>query len=644
MSSAVKKAAVGAVGAFAAWKYVDGKYGISKDISALGGAAGAAKKASRLTRLPNASFVMSWYETLALPGQKDRPLFIQAETGRKVSFQEIEEMSNRVGNWAVAQGFQKEDCITLLMDNRPEFVAVWLGLSKAGCSTALINTNTKGKPLIHAVTVANSVAAIIGTEHAETVEAVEQDLRSGGVKVFASWGAGGLAGTEKPGFCEASLDKELAAAATTPVPEARRQPMKVTQPCFYIYTSGTTGLPKACNMSHAKVMIMGSMCAIAKVGAGDAVYGSGLPLYHSAANLGVLHALTMGSTYVIRCKFSASQQWADCGKYNCVAMQYIGELCRYLLTQSDMAGAKNHKLRIAFGNGLRPEIWDQFQRSFNVPEILEFYGATEGAGILTNYCKNYEGQGAVGWQGAISKLVMPSSIVKFDVEKDAPFRDPKTGFCVETAVDEPGELLNPIRSVTATAEGNTSNFEGYTNKEATEKKTLRDVFKKGDYWYRSGDLLRKDAKNYFYFVDRIGDTFRWKGENVSTMEVSEVLSGFEGVVDANVYGVEVPGKDGRACMVAITVSGENKIDRNLLATYCRANLPPYAVPLFIRFLAEDINLTGTFKHQKVDYRNQGCDPSKIQPDEVWWFNVESGSYEAYTSEVYAKIAAGQSKL
>jgi acyl-CoA synthetase (AMP-forming)/AMP-acid ligase II len=309
-----------------------------------------------------------------------------------------------------------------------------------------------------------------------------------------------------------------------------------------------------------------------------------------------------------------------------------------------MAGAKKHNLRIAIGNGLRPEIWDKFQRGFNVPEILEFYGATEGAGVLTNYCKNYEGQGAVGWQGAISKLIMPSTIVKFDVEKDAPYRDPQTGFCVETAIEEPGELLNPIRDMTTTAEGKTSNFEGYTSKEATEKKTLRDVFKKGDYWYRSGDLLRKDAKGYFYFVDRIGDTFRWKGENVSTMEVSEVLSSFEGVVDANVYGVEVPGKDGRACMVAITVSGENTIDPNLLATYCRANLPPYAIPLFIRFLAEDINLTGTFKHQKVDYRNQGCDPSKIQPDEVWWYNIEIGSYEPYTSEIYSKIAAGQSKL
>jgi len=194
-----------------------------------------------------------------------------------------------------------------------------------------------------------------------------------------------------------------------------------------------------------------------------------------------------------------------------------------------------------------------------------------------------------------------------------------------------------------TADGDMSNFEGYTNKEATEKKTLRDVFAKGDLWYRSGDLLRKDG-GYFYFVDRIGDTFRWKGENVSTMEVSEVLSGFPGVVDANVYGVEVPGKDGRACMVAITLDEGASLDPTSFATYCRANLPPYSVPVFVRILAESISITGTFKHQKVDYRNQGCDPAKIEGDEVWWFNIESGTYEPYGSEIYARISGGQSKL
>jgi fatty-acyl-CoA synthase len=643
--SALQKAAIGAAAALVTWKVVDGKYAISKDVGNLAGAAGFMKKAMSIIKRPNGCFVMSWYETLDIPGIRERTMFIQAETGRKVTFQEIEDLSNRIGNWAVSQGFKPGECLSLFMENRPEFVAVWLGLAKAGCMTALINTNVKGKPLVHAMTVANSVGVIFGTEKSEDVETSLNELGSGGLKVFASFGAGGLAGVDKPSFCDASLDMELQSFPATPVPEARRIPTKVTQTIFYIYTSGTTGLPKACNMSHAKVSILGSLCAMAKVKAGETIYGSGLPLYHSAANIGVLHAMTAGSTYVIRTKFSASKHWEDCAKYGCVGMQYIGELCRYLITQSDMASAKTHKLRVAFGNGLRPEIWNQFQRTCNIPEILEFYAATEGAGVLTNYCKNYEGQGAVGWQGPLTKLMFPATIVKFDVEKELPLRDPKTGFCLECDFNEPGELINPIRELAKTADGSSaSNFEGYTNKEATDKKTLKDVFKKGDLWYRSGDLLRKDEKGYYYFVDRIGDTFRWKGENVSTMEVSEVLSSFEGVVDANVYGVEIPGKDGRACMVAITVQSGKKIDPATFATFCRANLPPYSVPLFIRLLAEDINLTGTFKHQKVDYRNQGCDPAKILDDEVWWFNIENGTYEPYTAEIYSQITRGQSKL
>jgi len=520
---------------------------------------------------------------------------------------------------------------------------VWLGFAKAGCKTALINTNVKGKPLVHAVTAANSVAVVFGPEHAEAVEASADELRKSGVKTFASFGAGGNSDLEKPSFCDLSLDEVLLSSPSTPVDEARRKNVKVTDTAYYIYTSGTTGLPKACNMSHFKIMGVGALAAMAKVKAGDTVYGSGLPLYHTAANLGVGHALHLGSTYVIRTKFSATKLWEDCATYNCVAMQYIGELCRYLLTNPEGPSDTKHNLRVAFGNGLRPEIWDQFQRRFNVPEILEFYGATEGAGALVNYCKNYEGQGAVGWQGPIMKLAMPTKIVKFDVENELPVRDPKTGFCIECGVNEAGELLNPIKDTLKTAEGAVSNFEGYTSKEATEKKTLSDVFAKGDYWYRSGDLLRKDEKGYFYFVDRIGDTFRWKGENVSTMEVSEVLSAFPGIVDANVYGALVPGKDGRACMVAVTLDSGVKLDPSTFATYCRANLPSYSVPVFIRILAEDINITGTFKHQKVDYRNQGCDPAKIT-DEVWWFNIESGTYEPYGPEVYSKIASPQSKL
>jgi len=352
----------------------------------------------------------------------------------------------------------------------------------------------------------------------------------------------------------------------------------------------------------------------------DVIYGSGMPLYHSAANLGVLGSMFTGSCYIIRTKFSARQHLADCATYGATVMQYIGELCRYLLSTEPGPKDQAHKLRVAIGNGLRPEIWDRFQRRFNVPEIGEFYASTEGNGFIWNHCREYQDQGAVGVLGTV-----PTSLVKFDLEPN-----------------DAGELLWPIVKA-QTGDGDFDNFEGYTNKEATEKKIARDVFEKGDSFFRSGDLLRRDEKGRMYFVDRIGDTFRWKGENVSTMEVSEVLSAFPGVVDANVYGAQVPGKDGRACMVALTVSQEQTMDMQAFATYCRANLPSYSVPVFLRFLKEDINLTGTFKHQKVDYRNQGCDPAQIS-DELWWFNAATGAYEPYNQGVLDMIMTGQAKL
>merc|ERR1712048_1357392 len=215
----------------------------------------------------------------------------------------------------------------------------------------------------------------------------------------------------------------------------------------------------------------------------------------------------------------------------------------------------------------------------------------------------------------------------------------ENGFCVECDLNEPGELISAITTV-KTAEGEVDDFEGYTSKDATEKKILRDVFKKGGRFFRTGDLLKKDSKGYFYFVDRIGDTFRWKGEHVSTMEVSEVLSTFPGIVDANVYGAAVPGKDGRACMVALTLEDGASIDPKEFATYCKANLPSYSIPVFIRFLEEDINLTGTLKHQKVEYRNQGCDPAGIT-DQMWWYVPANSNFEPYGQEQYAEITEGR---
>lgn len=635
-----QKAMAALASAYVGWKVVDGKYNVSADLHLIPKLKVLAGM-KRFVTEPGAGVVKMWYKLLTNPGQADKVMFISADNGRQLTFGDVEALSNRVANWALSVGLKPGDVVAVMMNNCVEYVPIWLGLAKVRVIASLINNNTKGKPLVHSIKVANSKHLVFGSELAEVVGDIAADLRAAGVASLLSYTAADPAASVRPDFCDASLEEALAAQSDAPVDEAIWMAVSAEQTCLYIYTSGTTGLPKACKISHARMATMSALSAMFECTPQDVVYGSGLPLYHTAANLGVMASFRMGCTVVVRGKFSATQHWEDCVKCGATVMQYIGELCRYLIAAPPRPADRGHKVRLAMGNGMRPEIWDQFQRRFNVPEIGEFYGATEGNLATFNHCKNYEGQGAVGRAGPLMLLVRPMSIVKFDVVNEVPIRN-SDGHCIVCAPDEAGELIAPIRKL-ATAAGEVDEFEGYTSAEATEKKILRDVFKKGDSYFRTGDLLRRDRKGYYYFVDRIGDTFRWKGENVSTMEVSEIVSAFPGIVDANVYGVEVPGKDGRACMAALTLEEGAEVDKAKFTTYIQANLPAYSIPVFVRFLAAEVNLTGTFKHQKVEYRNEGCDPSKIS-DQMWWFNTSSNVYESYGHEQYLDITSGRARL
>lgn len=639
-----KTGAMAAIGlSYAGWKYMDNKYNISADMQFLKNAGPSFGKNAKIQKAPGGSVVMLWYDTLSQPGQTQKTMFIDTEGDRVFTYADIEELSNRVANFAMSQGWKPGSAVAIHMDNCPEYVAVWLGLSKVGIAAALINNNQKGKALVHAVTEAKSVGLIFGTAYVDDYAAVVDDLRSKGVNCLASYGYGATAGAAKPDIADVSLQDALKTQDTAAVDWMKiRESCKVTDACVYIYTSGTTGLPKACNVSHVRMLNFSGIMAGLAVKGDDVIYGSGMPMYHSAANLGVMALFATGCAMISRPKFSATNHFAECGKYKATVMQYIGELCRYLLSNPEGGADKAHNLRLAVGNGLRPEIWDQFQRRFNIREIGEFYSATEGNAVTINHCMNYEGQGAIGRAGLILSKVMPMNIVKFDVESEQPIRG-KDGLCMECGPDEQGELVAPIKKIPGTE---VDNFEGYTSAEATAKKVLNDVFVKGDRFFRTGDLIKKDRKGYYYFVDRIGDTFRWKGENVSTMEVSEVLSAFPGIVDANVYGVPVPGKDGKACMVVVTLEeGTSSLDMDKLAIYCRANLPSYAIPVFLRFLAASLNSTGTFKHQKVEYRNEGCDPAKIKGDDkLFWYSPSKKNYEPYGPEQFADISGGRAKL
>jgi fatty-acyl-CoA synthase len=359
-----------------------------------------------------------------------------------------------------------------------------------------------------------------------------------------------------------------------------------------------------------------------------------LPMYHSVGGVLAPGAiLVAGGALAIREKFSASHFWSDVTRWDCTIFQYIGELCRYLLNAAPSPSETNHRIRMACGNGLAPEIWDRFKERFAIPQILEFYAATEGGVSLFNV----QGKpGAIGHIPAYLSHRFAPILVAFDIERGEPARNAQ-GFCIRCAPNQPGEAIGKVTDDPANLGGR---FEGYTNPEASEKRILRNVFETGDAWVRTGDLMRKDEQGYFYFVDRIGDTFRWKGENVATSEVSGAISAFPGVKHANVYGVSIPNAEGRAGMAAIVPEGSLDLAgfRKHLVNY----LPPYARPLFLR-IRNDVEVTGTFKYSKADLVRQGYDPV-VTEDELYFDNAESGSFTRLDKELYERIQGGGIRL
>jgi fatty-acyl-CoA synthase len=549
-------------------------------------------------------------------------LAIQFE-GHQYTYAEYDAVANRYAHWALAQGIKRGEVVALLMENRPEFLFAWAGMAKIGAVTALINSNLTGQPLAHSLRISEARHLILGGELGAHFESVK-DLLEEKPQVWVT-------GDQIAGYHD--LDAALGAASPLGLPADMRAGMKTRDNLFYIYTSGTTGNPKAANFSHYRFFQMAyGFAEMTRARATDRMYLV-MPLYHSAGGVcAVGQMLTVGGSLVIRRKFSASAFWNDVQHYDITMFQYIGELCRYLLASPPSADEANHKIRLCVGNGLRPDIWQSFKDRFHIPEIVEFYGATEGNVAMFNV------DGKVGSVGRIPPYlnkVFNIKIVKFDVEAEAPIRGPD-GCCIESAANEQGEAIGLIPTDPKKGLGR---FEGYKGASETSKKILRDVFVKGDAWFRSGDLMRRDADGYFYFVDRIGDTFRWKGENVATSEVAEVLSVFPGVREANVFGVKVPGTDGRAGMVALV--GEN-LDLRGLAQHATAHLPSYAVPIFLR-LRHEIDVTGTFKHRKVDYVREGFDPKAVA-EPLYFLDPLTAQYIPLDQDLHDRICSGGVKF
>ena len=541
---------------------------------------------------------------------------------RVLTWSALDQGANRYARWTKEIGLKKGEVVTLFMENRPEYVMAWLGLLKRGIVAALVNTHLAGQPLSHSLAMAGAKHLILGGELADTYATAIAGLEAHPVL----WRTGGESG----GFED--LDAALARQSADPLSAPERDDVFCRDKAFYIYTSGTTGLPKAANISHMRLLhIMSAFQGAVNGTAHDRMYDV-LPLYHSAGGIAALGpAFLAGGSVVIRNRFSAGEFWDDCRRYRPTLFQYIGELCRYLLNAAPHAGELDHSLRVAIGNGLRPEIWARFQNRFQIPRIMEFYGATEGnVGMI-----NYDGKiGAIGRVPWYARSVLKVRLIRYDIEKGFAVRG-EHGFCIETADNEIGEAIGQIDP-----NDPRSRFDGYTSRADTEKKILRSAFREGDAWFRTGDLMRRDRHGYFYFVDRTGDTFRWKGENVATSEVAEVLSTFPGVNEANVYGVEVPGVEGKAGMAALVTGDDFELSR--LSIYLENNLPSFARPVFLRF-QQQIETTSTFKQRKLQLQKEGFDPAVIS-DPLWVRDVESGQYAALTPERYREICDQKVKL
>jgi fatty-acyl-CoA synthase len=524
-------------------------------------------------------------------------------TRENLSYAQLAARVRRYANWARAQGLGKGDTVAIMLDGCPDYLALWAGIARIGGVAALINTHLKGDALAHCLDLAAPRLIIVAEELAAEVENA-----AAGATVWRH---------------DAGFERLIALFSDAP---PRPAPVTLEDPALLIYTSGTTGLPKAAPVSHRRVMLWTHWFAgMMDMTPDDRIYNC-LPMYHSVGGVAAPGAaLVAGASAICREKFSARAFWDDVSDSGATIFQYIGELCRYLLAGE---GPKRpHRLRLACGNGLSGAVWTPFQQRFAIPRILEFYAATEGNFSLYNM----EGKpGAIGRVPAVLAPGFPVAIVKVDEASGLPLRTPD-GYCVPVARGETGEAICKITQGAA-------RFEGYTDPQATAKKILRGVFARGDAWFRSGDLMRQDAEGFFYFVDRMGDTFRWKGENVATAEVAAVLGSAPGVCAAVVYGVAVPGMEGRAGMAALEVA--DGFDLAAFRGHAAARLPAYARPVFLR-VTNALSMTGTFKHRKTDLARDGFDPARTTDP---LFADAGGGYVELDAALHGRIVSGQMRL
>ncbi|EPS30478.1 Isopenicillin N epimerase component 1 [Penicillium oxalicum] len=643
--------ALPAVAATAA--YLNARWSLSYDLGMIKSLLKLTVKTRSAERMDRLNLFYTLESYALSPATADREFIVYE--GKAWTFHETYLMALRWGAWFKKEhGVQRKEIVAVDFMNSATFLFVVLGLWSIGAVPAFINYNLTGKPLTHSVRTSTARLLLVD-------EAVRDCFPQEQLETLSSSNFREGKGPVNVIFFTPDIESQVRSTEPTREDDKARSGQSPRDMAILIYTSGTTGLPKPAIVSWKKCwtgsLFVGDWL---KMGASDRFFTC-MPLYHSsAAILGFVTCLNNGSTIIVGRKFSARNFMKEARENDATIIQYVGETLRYILgspAEIDPVTGENldkkHKIRVAFGNGLRPDIWNRFKDRFNIPTIAEFYAATEGTSGQWNLSSNDFSAGAIGRNGALGNIILGrgSIIVEVDHETEEPWRDSQTGLCKKVSRGDPGELLFAIDPIDPSA-----SFQGYfQNKKATEGKILRDVLKKGDAYFRTGDMVRWDQEGRWYFSDRIGDTFRWKSENVSTNEVAEVLGSHPDVHEANVYGVALPNHDGRAGCAAIVfnqqmASGDttgpamepSSTTLHGLATHTLKNLPRYAAPLFIRVMPAMAS-TGNNKQQKHVLRTEGVDVSKVsQNDRLYW--LQGDKYVPFGQKDWDRINGGQVRL